>query len=152
MESCLTKDLKIVLTGMLEAEGVPRETISSVINQIPLCPVGVPRAEAVAEAKKRKVPAMWTDPTTGKIIEPSYVDEKGKVQSFSSISAIVADRGLPMSGIQCDAEGKSCRATSAVQILQIHGYVVSGDGEPEKGVSHKLTVYHPKAPQLKKLA
>jgi len=150
MPGCITADYKDMLVGLI-AQELGAEVLSGVVKAIPLCEERPPVSAEVVRAA-RKAPALWIDPKTGKPIEPIYYDEKGKKEKYSSISALVAGLGYPMSGIQCDVEGKKCKAMSAAEILQIHGYTVSGDGEPEKGVSRKLTVYHPEAPQLKKLA
>lgn len=151
---CITQDYKDILKGLFKNDAKP-EIISALVEALPVCETpGGPRATAgaVEEAKKRRQPTQWANPKTGDIIKPVYFDEKGGKTEFGSISALVADRGLPMSGLQCDAEGKSCKATSAVEILQIAGYVVRDDGgEVVKGVSEQVHVYHPKAPQLKKI-
>lgn len=143
---CITEDYKNILTGLVVSK-LPYETIASVIDTIPLCEKGAPPAttEAVAGVK-RKMAVPWD-------IEPVYVDENKKETTVSSLSALIRDLNLPMSGIQCDVEGKKCRALSAVDILRIHGYTVSGNGEPRKKSEggKKLTVYHPDAvPKEKK--
>jgi len=139
MGSCITSDYKIILTNFIQQE-MKYELLSEFVNAIPVCEVAGPAPAAVAEAKKRRVPEPWG-------IEPVFVDAKGKKTTFSSPSALVKHLDLPMSGIQCDVEGKKCKAMSAIEILQIHGFVVSGNGEPKKigEGGTKLTVYHPKA-------
>jgi hypothetical protein len=101
-------------------------------------------APAVVAEVKRHMAEPWG-------IKPLYVDEENKEEEYTSLSALIKDLGLPMSGIQCDMEGKKCKAASSVDILRIHGYTVSGDGEPRKASQGgtKLTVYHPDAIQEK---
>ena len=142
---CITSDWKENILSLIDQE-TERQVLRAVVSAIPLCAEPKVSPAAVEEAHKRKVPEVWG-------IEPVYYDETGKAQKYSSPSALVRALGLPMSGIQCDAEGKKCRVSSAVEILQVHGYVVTGNGEPKKASEggKKLTVYHPKAPQLKKL-
>ena len=139
MAGCITQDYKNILVGLIDQE-TAREIISAVVTAIPLCEQVIPLPAAVREAKARKVPAPWG-------IEPVYVDEKGKETSFSSPSALIKHLNLPLSGIQCDEEGVKCKVLSVVEIMRVHGYTVSGNGEPKKagegGV--KMTVYHPKA-------
>lgn len=138
MAGCITSDYKGIVLGLIDQE-TEKEIIRAVVSSIPLCEAKmiVPEAREVA---KRHVPTPWG-------LEPIYIDAKGKKEKFSSPSALVKHLGLPMSGIQCDAEGKKCKAQSAVDILRIHGYTVSGDGEPKKAAEggKKLTVYHPEA-------
>jgi len=138
MPGCITQDYKDMLVGLV-AQKLGATEITGVIKAIPLCAEVKPAREAVERAK-RAVPAAWG-------IEPVYVNAKGKRETFSSPSALVKALGLPMSGIQCDTEGKKCKASSAIDILRIHGYTVSGDGEPRKAAEggKKLTVLHPDA-------
>jgi hypothetical protein len=141
-ESCLTPDVRALIKGVVE-KGAEPSVILGLIDTIPNCVA--PTVPAAKEAATRKLPQIWG-------IQPVYFDEKGKREKFSSPSALVKHLGLPMSGIQCDAEGKKCRAQNAVEILQIHNYVVSGNGEPKKAAEggKKLTVWHPNSPKLKK--
>jgi hypothetical protein len=148
MTECITKGYKDILVNML-AKDIGVEILSPLIDSMTLCEEQPVAPAHIPSAAKRKVPARWTNPR-GEIIEPIYFDEHGKKHKFDSVSALVSGLGLPMSGTVCDPEGKKCRATSAIEILRIAGYTVSGDGEPEKGVSEKITVWHPDAPQLKK--
>lgn len=140
MQGCITQDLKDFIVGLVMDE-LGGEPLVKVIKALPLCPADVmkPAREAV-ERVKRSVPAAWG-------LEPVYVNAAGKKKTFSSPSALIQDLGLKMSGIQCDAEGKACKASSAIDILRIAGYTVSGDGEPRKAAEggKKLTVYHPDA-------
>lgn len=143
MPGCITKDYQDILVGLIDKD-TEKAMLSAIVNAIPLCTDGgVPAA--VAEAKKRKIPEPWG-------IEPVYIDEKGRKTTFSSPSALVKHLGLPMSGIQCDGEGKSCKALSVVEIMRVHGYTVTGDGEPKKAGEggEKMTVIHPKAQAPKK--
>ena len=141
MAGCITEDYKEMFANLL-TQDMAKELLIGFVRAIPLCEVTAPRLAPgqATEAHKRRVPAVWG-------IEPVYVDEQGKKQTFSSPSALVKHLGFPMSGIQCDAEGKQCKAMSAIEILQIKGYVVSGNGEIKKASEggHKLTVYHPKS-------
>lgn len=144
---CITKDYKDMLVNMLASE-VGKDIIKEMVKYIPLCeerPVAAPAREEV-ERVKRKLPEVWG-------LEPVYFDAEGKETKYSSPSALVQSLGLKVSGIQCDAEGKSCRATSVVEILRLKGYTVSGDGEPRKAAEggKVLKVYHPDAPQLKEI-
>lgn len=142
MAGCITQDYKDILVGLIDKD-TEKVILSAIVGAIPLCEK-IPAAAipaAVREAK-RKVPEVWG-------IEPVFVDEKGKKTTFSSPSALVKHLGLKMSGIQCDEEGKSCKAMSVVDILRINGYTVSGNGEPKKAAEggKKMTVFHPKAPK-----
>lgn len=143
MAGCITSDYKDILVNLIDKD-TAKEILKIILAGIPDCethPPIVPAREAVEEAK-RKAPEVWG-------IKPIYFDEAGKETEYSSPSALVKSLGLPMSGIQCDIEGKKCRAQSAVEILRIHGYTVSGDGEPKKASEGgvKMAVYHPQAPQ-----
>lgn len=146
MPSCITSDYKSVLTNLM-VQNAEYAIVKGLIDSMPLCEQVMPTTGAIEEAKKRSLPEPWG-------IEPMYYPEKGKKQKFSSPSALVKELGLPMSGIQCDLEGKKCRVTSAVEILQVHGYTVTGDGEPKKAGEGGtvLNVFHPKSPALKKAA
>lgn len=139
MGSCITEDYKGILTNALTAE-MSKEVLLGIITSIPLCKDVSPTKVEVEETKARKVPEVWG-------IEPVYIDEKGKKITFSSPSALLKHLDLPLSGIQCDAEGKKCRATSVVEILRVHGYTVTGNGEPKKAAEggKKMTVIHPKS-------
>jgi hypothetical protein len=145
MKGCITQDYKDIILQMIDQEA-DKAVVRGFVQYIPLCEAqpgfGV-KTEEAARAK-RGVPEIWG-------IEPVYIDAEGKETTYSSPSALVKELGLKVSGIQCDTEGKSCKAMSVVDILRIHGYTVSGDGEPRK-VSEggeKLTVFHPDAPQMK---
>lgn len=142
MAGCITGDYKSIVVRMIEAE-TEKAILLGLVQAIPLCEERPPITKEEAAKAKRKVPEIWG-------IEPIYVDEGGKETKFSSPSALVQHLGLKVSGIQCDAEGKACKAMSVVDILRIQGYTVSGDGEPRKAVEggEKLTVFHPDAPQL----
>ena len=137
MSSCITEDYKSILTGLIEQE-TEKSVLLSIVGAIPLCQPAAP--PSMREEKKRALPSLWG-------LEPVYVDAKGKKTTHSSPSALVKVLGLPMSGIQCDPAGKKCRALSAIDILRIQGYTVSGNGEPRKAAEggKKLTVYHPDA-------
>jgi len=140
MAGCITEDYKNILIGLVTSK-LPYEAIAGVINTIPLCETTVPTATKDAvERTKRKKAVRWE-------IEPIYVNADKEETKVSSLSALIKQLKLPMSGIQCDIEGKKCRALSAVEILRIHGYTVSGNGEPRKKSEggEKLTVYHPDA-------
>jgi len=141
---CITDDYKQIILQMLKDEA-EKAVVTGFVTYIPLCPAAGPSGEEVARAK-RNVPEIWG-------IEPTYVDDKGKETTFSSPSALVKHLGLKVSGIQCDTEGKSCKAQSVVEIIRIAGYTVSGDGEPRKKSEggEKLTVFHPEAPQMKEV-
>jgi len=139
MPGCITADYKDMLVGLI-AQELGAESLVGVVKAIPLCEEAKPPAREEVERAKRAVPAVWG-------LEPIYVDAKGKREKFSSPSALIKHLGLPMSGIQCDPEGKRCKVSSAVEILRVHGYTVSGDGEPKKAAEggKKLTVFHPEA-------
>ena len=144
MGGCITEDYKDIVHGLIDQE-TAKEIVLAVVTAIPLCKdvVGAP-AKAVAEAKARKVPTPWG-------IEPVYIDKGGKRTTFSSPSALVKHLDLPMSGIQCDTEGKTCKALSVVDILRVHGYTVTANGEPKKAAEGgtKMMVIHPEAPKKK---
>ena len=144
MAGCITSDYKAILIGLVEQE-TAKEIFLAIVGTIPLCPEITAVTKEVVKETHRKVPEPWG-------IEPVFYNEKGKTEKFSSPSALVKALGLPMSGIQCDTEGKKCRAMSAIDILRIQGFTVSGNGEPRKAVEggKVLKVYHPEAPQLKK--
>lgn len=142
MAGCITQDYRDILVTMISAD-VEKSALLSLIQHLPLCEVAKPPKEEVERAK-RAVPEVWG-------IEPIYFDENGKETKFSSPSALVKALGLEVSGIQCDVEGKKCKAMNVVDIMRIHGYTVSGDGEPRKAAEggEKLTIYHPNAPQAR---
>ena len=141
MAGCITSDYKTILMSLLDSD-TQREMITAIVNTIPLC-TAAPAASssAVAAAKStRRMAEPWG-------IEPIYVDETGKETKFSSPSAVVKFLALPMSGIQCDVEGQKCKALSVVEILRVHGYTVTGNGEPKKAGEggKKMIIYHPMA-------
>jgi hypothetical protein len=145
MPNCIAKDTKSLFSTMIEQK-LGHDLLGAFVAVLPACEdvmkVEVPAA--VAEAReKRALPEIWG-------IEPEYVDETGKRTKKSSPSALAKELGLPMSGIQCDAEGKKCKAQSVVDIFRIHGYIVSGNGEPKKAAEggRKFVVYHPSAPGI----
>jgi hypothetical protein len=139
----MSKDAKTLLDTLFKAR-VDLTAIGQVLNTIPECEAIAPSQAAVASAK-RSAPEAWN-------IKPHYFDEAGSETEYNSPSELVKHLGFQMSGIQCDSEGNKCRVMNAVDILRVHGYTVSGDGEPKKASQGgtKLTVYHPLAPQLKK--
>ena len=139
-KGCITDVMRKILLDMVGKEA-PKEAILSIINYIPRCEDIVKEEEKPHE--KRKAAPEWG-------IKPVYVDEEGKREEYSSISALIRELGekdpeMKMSGTICDLEGKKCHAASAVEILQIRGYKVDGDGEPRKASEggEKLTIYHP---------
>lgn len=138
MAGCITSDYKDILVGLIDRD-TEKVILSAIVGAIPLCTVA-PMAVAAAEAKTRKVAEPWG-------IEPLYIDEAGKKTTFSSPSALIKHLNLPLSGIQCDEEGKKCKALSVVEIMRVHGYTVTGDGEPKKAAEggKKMIVIHPKA-------
>ena len=139
--SCISKDFQDIIIGLIDKD-TEKILLRAMVSAIPLCSQVIPTPAAVREAKARKVPAPWG-------IEPVYVDEKGKETSFSSPSALIKHLNLPLSGIQCDEEGVKCKVLSVVEIMRVHGYTVSGNGEPKKAAEGgvKMTVYHPNAPK-----
>ena len=141
MAGCITQDYKDILVHHIDKE-TEKAIFLGILEAIPLCDQVMPTPAAVREAKARKVPTPWG-------IEPVYVNEKGKETSFSSPSALIKHLNLPLSGIQCDEEGVKCKVLSVVEIMRVHGYTVSGNGEPKKAAEGgvKMTVYHPKAPK-----
>lgn len=146
MVECIGVGFKDVLLSMIRGDA-PKPAIEGLVQFMPLCDdvrVARPPSEA-AERAKRRMAELWG-------IKPIYVDETGKPTEFSSPSALAGHLGLPMSGTQCDAEGKSCRAVSVVEIFRSHGYNVTGNGEPRKAAAGgtKMTVYHPKAQEALK--
>ena len=138
MPGCITQDYKDLLVGMISTD-VTMDILSAVVKGVPLCAAPT-TATAEGARAARKVPEPWG-------IKPVYVDAKGKKTTYDSPSSLVKELGLKMSGIQCDAEGKVCKASSAIDILRIAGYTVSGNGEPRKAAQggEKLTVIHPDA-------
>lgn len=139
MAGCITSDYKEILTNFVQQE-MKHELLAEFIKAIPACEVVTPEPAVVAEAKKRRIAIPWG-------IEPEYIDEKGKKTTFSSPSALIKHLGLPLSGIQCDIEGKKCKAMDVMEIMRIHGYAVSGNGDPKKAVEGgtKLTIWHPES-------
>lgn len=141
MAGCITQDYKDIISGMIQQE-MEKEVMLALVKAIPLCE----QQRGVTPARRevtRKVPEPWG-------IEPVYIDAGGRERTVSSPSALVKELGLPMSGIQCDPSGVKCKAMSTIDILRIHGYTVSGNGEPRKAAEggKKLTVYHPDAPTM----
>ena len=136
MAGCITEDYKNIILGMLEQE-MEKSVITGLVKAIPICPT-VGAAPSKPAEKKRSVPEPWG-------LSPLYIDEKGKEQKFDSPSALVKHLNLPMSGIQCDTSGQKCKVMNAIDILRVHGYTVSGNGEPRKASQggKKLTVCHP---------
>lgn len=133
---CITDDYRAILKGLVEKD-VAKPIIVAILDTIPECPSAT--AESVAEAhEKRKSPSPWG-------LKATYVDENGKQTIFDSPSDLLKHLELPLSGIQCDAEGKKCKANSVVDIFRIHGYTVLGDGEPKKAGEGglKFQVIHP---------
>jgi hypothetical protein len=141
MVDCISKNYKIMLTKMVTEDRDKAIILAVLQDFMPNCEDVVQEIPtAVAETVKRHMAEPWG-------IKPIYVDEDNKEEEFTSLSALIKDLGLPMSGIQCNIDGTKCKATSSVDILRIHGYTVSGNGEPRKASQGgtKLTVYHPDA-------
>lgn len=141
MAGCITDDYREILKNLVATE-IEKQALIAIVDVIPRCPPGGPSAPdpGLKLPGTRHAAEPWG-------IEPVYIDAEGKSEKFSSPSALVKHLGLPMSGTVCDASGTKCRATSAIDILRISGYTVSGDGEPRKASEggKKLTVYHPDA-------
>ena len=154
MATCITEDLKAMLLTMIDKK-LPHEVLKTVIDTVmPTCEslgIGSPARAAVAEAKSKRA---WSEPWG---IKPTYYDEHGKSSTYESPSQLVKHLGLTVSGSQtpivCDEEGKTCKAVSVVEIMRIHGYTVTADGEPKKASQGgtKMLVYHPDSPQLHEL-
>ena len=138
-KGCITDNWRAALVGMV-VKDVPKDVVVGLLNNIPRC----------EDLLKEEPPKGYRKPAVPWGIKPVYVDENGERKEYSSLSALIwtlkeQDPELKLSGTICDLEGKKCRATSEVEILQIRGYKVDGDGEPRKAVEGgtKLTVYHP---------
>lgn len=144
MSGCITQDYKDIIVGLVNAD-TAKEMMGAIITAIPLCKDDLPAA-TVREIKTRKVPEPWG-------IQPVYMDETGRETTFSSPSALVKHLGLPVSGIQCDAEGTKCKASSVVEIMRINGFIVEGNGVDPKKASEggkTMTVVHPEAFEAKR--
>lgn len=145
MAGCITEDYKEILVGLIDKD-TEKAILRAVVSVLPLCAKVAPTREAVREAVreagKRRMASPWG-------ITPVYIDETGKETTFSSPSAALKYLNLPISGIQCDEEGKICKALSVVDIFRIHGYTVTGNGEPKKVTEggKKMTIIHPRAPK-----
>ncbi len=138
--ACISQEFKNMISYLLDTE-VPKATLKEIVQKMPDCPVGPIAGESGdIPGAKRHIAEPWG-------IAPVYIDGEGREETFPSPSALVKHLGLPMSGTICDASGKKCRATSAIEILRISGYTVSGDGEPRKASEggKVLKVYHPDA-------
>lgn len=144
MPGCITGDYRAILKNLVDG-GADKVVVSGVLSGIPECP----ELKAAKEGAEREGAKPWGVPVT-------YIDAKGKKEDAGSLSGLVKDKGLPMSGIQCDASGKKCNAASAADILRIHGFTVlqSGKeiglpGNPGKKKFEggtEIFVYDPKAP------
>ena len=134
---CITETTMQVLSGLINA-GADKKSLLSVLEITPLCQ-GTARRVVQAPAKRG---GPWG-------ISPIYVDAAGNSQEFDTPGDVVRFLELPESSMQCDLEGKECRANSHIDILRIQGYTVSGDGEPRKRSEGgtKLIIYHPDAIQ-----
>jgi len=151
MAGCITEDFREVILGLID-EDTDKAVLKAVVGVIPACTPAMikekrrPGVEVAAwgTAAHRALAAPWG-------IEPVYVDKSGERTSYPSLSGLLKELNLPLSGTQCDVEGKKCRAQSVVEIFQIHGYTVSGNGEPKKKGEGgtKLTIFHPESPQMK---
>jgi ribosomal protein L12E/L44/L45/RPP1/RPP2 len=160
-EGCITANYKESVANLIRLQ-IGAEFLLKFLDNIPNCatPTGAAALAAAAAVPEheRQAAAKWLNPDTGEPIRPTFIDKDGKETPYNSISAVVQAHGIAsgkskMSGTVCDLEGKKCRATSSVEILQFAGFVVRDNGNsPVKGVSKKLTVYHPDAPQLKLLS
>jgi hypothetical protein len=140
---CITDDYRSILHNAIDG-GIDTKTVLAILDVIPECrkmEAGAALAPGSQVTGKRRMSAAPWD------LEPVYVDAEGKKEKFTSPSALVKFLGLPMSGSICDPTGKKCRATSAIEIMRIAGYTVSGNGEPRKKAEGgvKLTVFHPDA-------
>lgn len=139
--SCLTEEMKEIISKSVRSEP---DFAMALITTLPLCSGEAPVKEAVKVASSREMPAQWNASVT-------YYDAESKKQEFGSISALTAALKLKMSGsqaIMCDAGGKTCKAASVPEILQLQGYTVWGNGSASpivKGVTKHFTVFHPQS-------
>jgi len=138
-DGCITDQWRKLLTGMVERDA-DKKLVISMLEQIPRCEDFVKKEK---ERSERKGAVPWG-------IKPVYVDEEGNRTPHESLSKLISflgqsDPEMKMSGSICNTEGKKCRATSAVEILQLRGYKVDGNGDPKKAAEggEKLTIYHP---------
>ena len=139
--SCLTEEMKEIISKSVKSEP---DFAMALITTLPLCSGETAVKEAVKVASSREMPAQWNASVT-------YYDADSKKQEFGSISALTAALKLKMSGsqaIMCDAGGKTCKAASVPEILQLQGYTVWGNGSASpivKGVTKHFTVFHPQS-------
>lgn len=144
MPGCITDDYRAIVKNLVDA-GADKAVIGGVLQGIPSCP----EIKAAKEGAEREGAKPWG-------VAVTYIDSKGKKEDAGSLSGLVRERGLPMSGIQCDASGKKCTAASAADILRIHGYTLIQGGK-EIGTPNnpgkkkfeggtEIMVYDPKAP------
>ena len=134
--SCLEKEVKSMMAGFAEKD--PGFIMKFIDNLIPNC-VAAPAAAAKA-ASTRKMPAPWLAPG-GKLI---YMDASCKEQEFTSPSAVMNALNIKTSGIQCLADGSTCRVESQIDTLRRQGYTVRSDkGDDISKGSMLITVIHP---------
>ncbi|MFA5991826.1 MAG: hypothetical protein WC794_06305 [Candidatus Doudnabacteria bacterium] len=142
---CITNDVKEHLAKVIE-KGCPENAsgIKFFLDVIPECDPSMFKA-AVKEGSSRSAPTPWGASAT-------YVDKDGKKTEYSSPSNLVKALGLKMSGSQQICDGTSCKAASVIDILQLNGYTVWGDGSDipvEKGKTTHITVFRA-APAVEK--
>ncbi|MCG7853538.1 MAG: hypothetical protein MIO92_13545 [Methanosarcinaceae archaeon] len=134
--SCLEKEVKAMMQGFAEKD--PGFIMKFIDNLIPDC-VAAPAAAAKA-ASTRKMPAPWLA-SGGKLV---YMDASCKEQEFTSPSAVMNALNIKTSGIQCLADGSTCRVESQIDTLRRQGYTVRSDkGDDVSKGSLLITVIHP---------
>jgi hypothetical protein len=175
MESCITRDLKDGLLRLINKQK-PYEVLEMFVEE--LCPVctesgksAVAKAQKEGEEEEKRTQYRW-----GKAI---YIDKKGKKSEYASPSALfktLFPDESPSKTTECEviAGETKCTPKTMVMTFQGRGFIVRGNGEPPpvlttdmsgrkrieihnewgntlKNSGRYFTVYHPEAPQLKKM-
>ncbi len=129
MADCITQGYKDILKALIEGK-VDLNALSAIVNIFQPCSeIKTVVPHDVTTEAKRRMAEPWG-------VETVLVEESGKETTFTSPSAAMKFLGLPLSGTQCDAEGKACLALSLAEIFSIHGYnVTDADGSKPKKAS-----------------
>ena len=162
MESCITKDYKDILIGLIDAN-TAKEMMRTIVGALPLC-ASVPAAKATVE---RASATRWPD--------ANYYSQDGTVKtgSFSGLFKDVYGQSVT-EDLVCRWWGdkQECRSPSTVENFRNRGDIVKGNGEeapvPKLDMSagqikrlysdwkdrlltegKTINIFHPEAPAIK---
>lgn len=164
VESCITKDYKDLLAGLIEKD-TRKELMLAMVEVIPVCTQPAPAA--VKTVVERASAARWPD--------ANYYDKDGSVKTGSFSGLFREIYGVPVTeDLVCRTWGdkQECRSPSTVENFRNRGDIVKGNGEeapvPASNMSSgqieklygdwknrllsanmKINIFHPESPVIK---